>query len=582
MSCRFVLIVGLLVIVLAAPVVAQEEVLIRIEQLDVAEIKLGGFILDRNQEVSIEAVGFRDRGIGRDFRFSNAWILDAESRKVVWTLREADSERLSKHLREYTDEAKLSKGRYEVYYSTYPSHWYGSRDVEINGFGDLVSRIMEGIFDKDFNYRDFRRAVDEFYIVVRGNGNPLSGQKVREFHNSLKENAFISLTALENDHYESIGLTLERPMDLQIYAIGEITRDGNYDYCWITDTRKHEKVWKFEYENSAHAGGAKKNRVFKGAVSLPKGTYAVYCATDDSHAFDRWNSPPPHDPFFWGVVIQPADPKMAEHIRTFEHEHIAEQNAIVEITRLGDDEMESQGFTIKRPMRLRVYAIGEGGESEMYDFSWIVDAETREPVWEMEPDLTEHAGGASKNRVFEGIIELEPGNYIAYAVTDDSHSYRDWNASPPHDQERWGITIVVVEGERGDVVEYSEDQDRSILARIVGVGNNSHKNESFELADDVKVRIYAIGEGSRGEMYDYAWIENSETGDVVWEMTYRMTDHAGGAKKNRLFNGTLVLEAGEYIVHYESDGSHSFRRWNASPPADAMSWGVTVKRAGGK
>jgi hypothetical protein len=68
-------------------------------------------------------------------------------------------------------------------------------------------------------------------------------------------------------------------------------------------------------------------------------------------------------------------------------------------------------------------------------------------------------------------------------------------------------------------------------------------------------------------------------GRVVWEMTYRMTDHAGGANKNRVFNDTIALEAGEYTVHYESDGSHSFGHWNASPPDDAVNWGVTVTLA---
>ncbi|MEE9270636.1 MAG: hypothetical protein V3V49_10300, partial [Candidatus Krumholzibacteria bacterium] len=56
-------------------------------------------------------------------------------------------------------------------------------------------------------------------------------------------------------------------------------------------------------------------------------------------------------------------------------------------------------------------------------------------------------------------------------------------------------------------------------------------------------------------------------------------DHAGGADKNRLYNDTLELEPGEYVLFYESDGSHSFNRWNAKPPADPWNWGVTVKLA---
>jgi hypothetical protein len=81
-------------------------------------------------------------------------------------------------------------------------------------------------------------------------------------------------------------------------------------------------------------------------------------------------------------------------------------------------------------------------------------------------------------------------------------------------------------------------------------------------------------------MYDYGWIEEAASGRIVWEMTYRMTDAAGGAKKNRLFQGTLVLDPGKYAVHYRTDGSHSFNDWNAAPPADPEGWGIQVSRAG--
>ncbi len=81
-------------------------------------------------------------------------------------------------------------------------------------------------------------------------------------------------------------------------------------------------------------------------------------------------------------------------------------------------------------------------------------------------------------------------------------------------------------------------------------------------------------------MYDYGWIEDASTGKVVWEMTYRMTEHAGGARKNRVYDGMIVLPAGKYTVFYETDGSHAFNDWNDDPPDDPTSWGITVSLAG--
>ncbi len=111
------------------------------------------------------------------------------------------------------------------------------------------------------------------------------------------------------------------------------------------------------------------------------------------------------------------------------------------------------------------------------------------------------------------------------------------------------------------------------------VGDDERRQKSFILEKETEVRIYALGEGRDGEMYDYGWIEDGKTGKTLWEMTYRMTEHAGGAEKNRRFDGTITLQPGEYTVHYRSDGSHSFDGWNDDPPSDPFNWGITIYHA---
>lgn len=89
------------------------------------------------------------------------------------------------------------------------------------------------------------------------------------------------------------------------------------------------------------------------------------------------------------------------------------------------------------------------------------------------------------------------------------------------------------------------------------------------------MRIFAIGEGTGGQMYDYGWIENAETGKAVWEMKEPETRHAGGASKNRQIDTVIRLPAGKYKLHYKSDDSHSFDNWNALPP-DISFWGIAL------
>jgi len=191
---------------------------------------------------------------------------------------------------------------------------------------------------------------------------------------------------------------------------------------------------------------------------------------------------------------------------------------------------------------------------------------------------SDHAGGGRKNRIFDSKMTFEKGNYIAYFVTDDSHSYFDWNTSPPFDQDHWGITIIAADKkfDSNNITEFNETEDKSALVSIIRVRDEANKQKKFTLENDSMVRIYAIGEGDHGEMYDYGWIEDEKSGRVLWEMTYRMTDRAGGARKNRLYDDTISLKAGNYTVYYESDDSHSFNDWNATPPHDPFHWGITI------
>ena len=569
---RNALVMGVVFLLLYAfPAGAKETILTKINRIDPRELKVGGFVLDKDQTVSIQAVGFREGSKSQDAHLSSAWILDAESREEVWHLSDADSERRSRHLRDYTDTVELGKGRYEVYYATFPH----------SGFDDgWLSWMRDGSWG--FDYDDFEDASDDFEIVIRGEGKTLTERDIEKYNQSLIKGAVVSFASLTKNKYERTGLTLERDMDLQIYAIGELRKDEFYDCSWIIDAKTREKVWEFDYWNSERAGGSKKNRVFKDTVSLPKGEYALFVATDGSHDFGQWNSAPPSDPFFWGVTIQTADPGMKKYASVYVYEDMPDKNVVVQLTKLVDSDFQTKGFTLSRKTEIRIYAIGEGGRKEMHDYSRIIDADTREVVWEMEARETDHAGGATKNRMFDGIIELGKGSYLVYAVTDDSHSHGEWNASPPHDQDHWGITILAVGNGIKYVSAYDEASDKSVLVTLTGIGNNAYEKKRFELKKKSKVSIYALGEGTGGRMNDYAWIENVDTGDVVWEMSYRRTDHAGGARKNRVFDDVVELDSGRYFVYYESDGSHSFKRWNASPPADGFNWGVTIRLARAK
>jgi hypothetical protein len=111
------------------------------------------------------------------------------------------------------------------------------------------------------------------------------------------------------------------------------------------------------------------------------------------------------------------------------------------------------------------------------------------------------------------------------------------------------------------------------------MNDDENARTTFRLTSATTLRIYALGEGNGGDMNDYGWIEDGN-GRVVWRMSYGETEPAGGARKNRVFDGTITLPAGSYVLRYESDGSHSYADWNDAPPDDPESWGITVFRIG--
>jgi hypothetical protein len=255
---------------------------------------------------------------------------------------------------------------------------------------------------------------------------------------------------------------------------------------------------------------------------------------------------------------------------------------IVSLTRIGDDELRSAGFTLRRPLEVRIYALGEGNDpgGDMADYAWIVNTATRRQVWAMRYPDTKAAGGADKNRLYDGTIRLEAGSYLVYYRSDASHSYDHWNAAPPPESQYWGVRVLPASGRiDSSVVVPFRRVASAALAEILQVKSDKHKREVFTLGRPTVVQIHALGEASGEAMVDYGWIEDAATGETVWKMTYDSTTHAGGAAKNRLFEGTIRLPAGRYVLNYRTDGSHAYRDWNDGPPDDPEGWGVMVTRA---
>ncbi|MBI4535968.1 MAG: hypothetical protein HY708_06790 [Ignavibacteriae bacterium] len=584
-------------ITLSAIAVAGESVVVALKDFSNVELMSAGLEVPRKITFTVKALGgggssgwtYKD-----DAMFAYGWILDADTRKPVWKM-DIDNTSRSGDDREFDGTVTLGKGSYEVYFAATTFRYHSTfKHITTNidhreklPFGEGENEKGFFSFFKEWWSDDVR---NEWMTRSKKWGieifaDDAVASSIGRF-TPPKEIPNVVLKAVRLGEHESIrqGFTLSEPVSLRIYALGEGPSQSDLvDRGWIVRTDSRKRVWEMTLRNTFPAGGGAKNLMYSGNIDLDKGEYILYYVTDDSHSFLDWNTAPPYDPYNWGITISIAEEPDRKQFKTH---HFDEDNyVIVSITKVGDDVGRTEGFTLKEDTSVRIYAFGERSNyrRQMADYGYIMDAKSRTKVWTMDVDRTHHAGGASKNRYIDEIITLHKGSYLVTYNSDDSHAYNEWNAAPPFDPEHYGITIMGAgEGFKTSVVgKFINEGDKNIISQIIRVMNDADKSANFKLDKSTRIRIYAIGEGQNRTMYDYGWIEEARTGNVVWEMTYAMTFHAGGARKNRVVNTTLLLGKGEYKLRYVSDDSHSFGRWNDDIPEDPDYWGITLYRDDG-
>jgi hypothetical protein len=425
----------------------------------------------------------------------------------------------------------------------------------------------------------------------------------------------ISLRDFVTAEVRQQGFTLSRDLKVHVYARGggpgerdQVQPDSHFHaYAWILNALTREVVWEMGAGNSAKQG---RYQISDRYLDLPKGSYEIYFS-NHAHGFhapfshwtrniDRRDLQAPEDSQhrgqrWWrlfgldrasrlrewreqaanfGLVLS-VDRPAAGEISTFAAP-LKWKNILFSLLPAGDDASTTQGFRLKKPMNLHVYAEGEGGSRRMHDYGWIVDARTRKRVWEMTPDKSRYAGGSTKNRRLVETLALPAGDYLATYVTDGSHSPADWNAAPPCDPRFYGLTLSVpADADLASAALADVQEKQTVLAELVKVGNDEDRRAAFTITRTRNVRVYALGEADDEEMADSGWIEDA-AGKKVWQMLAAETSPAGGAEKNRLADEVVKLPKGSYTLRYQSDGSHAYGHWNARAPRDKERYGITL------
>lgn len=512
------------------------------------------------------------------------WIIDGTGHQLVWVL---DPDRaipgpgmtISEE-----DVVTLQPGRYDAYFTSYGDPLRPASPP--TSFFDRISAAI----DSDFQRWRTEKGHWRFTIQPVTPEDRRLVVTVSSADRPEDENLIWSTGPVGSGTVAEYLFETARDVDVRVRSVGELY-GRSVDAGWIEDIESGVHVWDMSTAKTEPAGGSIRNRECSQSVSLPAGRFRAVFQSDDRHAFGDWRGNPPYDPSAWGMEITAYSSEDALAVSQFDPWESLPR--VASLTGIGNEQLVSYTFTLEKPMRVMVYSLGEGypKRGKMFDYSWIVGAGERE-VWKMTIDQTSHAGGSSKNRRAETILDLDAGvPYTVYYKTDDSHAYDDWNDDPPLHPEQWGVTIFALDPDYVPDVNipvappappvtkpgYAATGGKPLVS-LQSIGNGANVSQRFTLNDSATVHIYALGEMTRDGRYDWGWISNVDTGALVWEMRRENSVSAGGTSKNRLVDVLVRLPRGRYEAHYVTDDTHAFPDFRyGGAPDNPTAWGMTVQ-----
>lgn len=406
------------------------------------------------------------------------------------------------------------------------------------------------------------------------------------------------IAGMESREIAVAGFELELERTVEVEATVTRGSEGeNRSQVWILDAGTRELAWRpGEMETVERSRFVHR---WRESVRLPAGRYELYFAAWSGlgRAGDPSENPskssvfeslvrdvvgiatPPKVLAELGAVVR-GEGRAVDVAELPRWRAAASPGTVLEIGPLGDRVLEEREVVLPAPATVEIYAVGELSERGFSDWGWLLDADSRQRLWELTWGHSQPGGGWDRNRRARVRLELPAGRYIAGFQTDGGHSAGDWMGSPPFDPEVWGLRLRCISGPGCNEISAHTIEGlppELEIARITGLGDGERRELSFHLDDSARLWIVALGEASGERMYDHGWIENAATGEPVWRMLPEAVRPAGGAAKNVRVDQVVELAPGDYRAVYETDGSHSaMGGWNATPPFEEERWGLTI------
>lgn len=551
--------------------------IVTVSGLQVGHVEGRSFEIDVPTTLKIEAeVSFEDDRPDADLAVL-AWILDHSTGDVAWkTVSDAVTRRGVRAI--VADSVDLAAGLYTAYLSAAgpdpASRWEGSRF---------------GLSPHWTNYESF------WHLDLTA---PEGVLQVRDGDVLPTDSAPGSLFAAGLEDRETVQRMMFHVADSGVIRVkGGFTRCPEVcDSIIIQQIPDARVIWSVEDEKARPSGGSRMNQWLDTSIRLSDGAYEIIL--DPAEHNGSWSANPPWNPRDIGFSLTVEEGS----IRTLDP--WTGGQPLIDQTGLGDDASMLSRLVLEDSLDVFVQALGElTASGQRYDWGWIERENSADTIWEMTWENSEPAGGDADNRQSKAIFRLGPGTYLVGFQTDGSHSYERFNRSPPRNPERWGLALFPLRPERVtstrvqvDVLSkpgappvperpsvtgaaMDDEHEGGVLVNLTGLGNMADVRSRFVLDDTTRVLIMALGELSTFNRYDYGWIEDMASGEIVWEMTWENTVPAGGDTTYRRVREELVLPPGVFEARFQTDENISAEGYGSKVPDTPGDWGIAIFKA---
>lgn len=196
-----------------------------------------------------------------------------------------------------------------------------------------------------------------------------------------------------------------------------------------------------------------KNNLFSTIVSPNKNRTSIYYINSikidlldnvwmaSRQGFEKYN--PAKDQYTLLPTIM--NKMMSEGLKERIHKISESGDPIASISKVGEASNLEKPFSLNQDQKVLIICVGEG---EMNVGLGVTDAGSLltadgKTIWSMNNLFkTFNDGGAFKNRLALGCLNLKKGDYKISFATDVGHSYGTWNAIPPPDSNWYGIQVL--------------------------------------------------------------------------------------------------------------------------------------------